>query len=77
MIEVQVPTLGQSGMDVKIESWTVEEGCRATKGEVLYELSNEKLTQEIESPATGILKIIIQEGETVGVGDIIATIEEE
>lgn len=77
MVEVQVPMLGQSGMDVKIEVWLVEEGEHIEKGEPLYELSNEKLNQEIESPATGILvKILAPEGETVEVGDILAHIEE-
>lgn len=77
MVEVQVPMIGQSGMDVKIEVWLAEEGTHVEKGEPLYELSNEKLNQEIESPATGILaKILVPEGETVAVGDILAHIEE-
>ncbi|KNZ41706.1 biotin/lipoyl-containing protein [Acetobacterium bakii] len=77
MVEVQVPMIGQSGMDVKIEVWLAEEGAHIEKGEPLYELSNEKLNQEIESPATGILvKILVPEGETVAVGDILAHIEE-
>lgn len=77
MVEVQIPMLGQSGMDVKIEKWMAKEGDHVTKGETLYELSNEKLNQEIESPATGTLsKILVPEGETVGVGDIVANIEE-
>ena len=77
MVEVQVPMIGQSGMDVKIEVWLAEEGAHVEKGEPLYELSNEKLNQEIESPATGTLvKILVAEGETVAVGDILAHIEE-
>ncbi|WP_373484221.1 lipoyl domain-containing protein [Acetobacterium sp.] len=77
MVEVQVPMIGQSGMDVRIEVWMIEEGEHVEKGEALYELSNEKLNQEIESPATGTLvKILVQEGETVAVGDILAHIEE-
>jgi pyruvate/2-oxoglutarate dehydrogenase complex dihydrolipoamide acyltransferase (E2) component len=77
MVEVQVPNLGQSGMDVKIEKWLVAEGERVAKGAPLYELSNEKLTQEVESPAGGVLiKILTQEGETAPVGAVIAHIEE-
>ncbi|AWW28136.1 biotin/lipoyl-containing protein [Acetobacterium carbinolicum] len=77
MVEVQVPMIGQSGMDVRIEVWMIEEGEHIEKGEPLYELSNEKLNQEIESPATGTLvKILVPEGETVAVGDILAHIEE-
>jgi pyruvate/2-oxoglutarate dehydrogenase complex dihydrolipoamide acyltransferase (E2) component len=77
MVKVQVPNLGQSGMDVKIEKWLVAEGGRVEKGAPLYELSNEKLTQEVESPAAGVLvKILTPEGETAPVGAVIAQIEE-
>lgn len=77
MVEVQIPMLGQSGMDVKIESWLIDEGEFVQKGDSLYELSNEKLNQEIESPVSGTLvKILKQTGESVSVGDIIAYIKE-
>lgn len=77
MVEVQIPMLGQSGMDVTIESWKVNVGDKVAKGDPLYELSNEKLTQEIESPATGTLsKIIVAAGEKAPVGAIIGEIEE-
>ncbi|MDR2157485.1 MAG: hypothetical protein LBO81_06880 [Clostridiales Family XIII bacterium] len=47
------------------------------KGKPLYELSNEKLTQEVESPATGTLaRILVPAGEMAPVGAIIAHIEE-
>ena len=76
MTEVLAPNLGQSGMDVKIERWFVKEGEKVEKGAPLYELSNEKLAQEIESPETGILsKTLVQEGETTAVRSVIALIE--
>jgi pyruvate/2-oxoglutarate dehydrogenase complex dihydrolipoamide acyltransferase (E2) component len=76
MVEVTVPSLGQSGMDIKVEKWFVEEGGHTVKSEPLYELSNEKLTQEIESPATGTLtKIFVKTGETAPIGKVLATIE--
>jgi pyruvate/2-oxoglutarate dehydrogenase complex dihydrolipoamide acyltransferase (E2) component len=77
MVDIQIPTLGQSGMDVTIETWYVGEGDTVEKGSPLYELSNEKLVQEIESPVTGTLvKIIIPAGETAPVGTVIGQIEE-
>ncbi|MDR2156495.1 MAG: hypothetical protein LBO81_01755 [Clostridiales Family XIII bacterium] len=78
MIEIQVPNLGQSGMDVKIERWFVQEGDRTEKGTPLYELSNEKLTQEIESPVTGtVTKILVAEGDMVPIDTTIAQVEED
>ena len=48
MVQVQVPQLGQTKLEVTIENWLVAEGDHIEKGEPLYELSNEKLSQEIE-----------------------------
>ena len=76
MVEVLAPNLGQSGMDVTIERWFVKEGEKIEKGAPLYELSNEKLTQEVESPATGVLsKIFVQEGDMAPIRSVIALIE--
>lgn len=78
MVEVQIPQLGQSNLEVTIEAWMVKEGDHVTKGAPLYELSNEKLTQEIESPVSGILqKILVPQGDEVSPGDIIGLIEED
>ncbi|MBO5521128.1 MAG: hypothetical protein J5973_05590 [Eubacterium sp.] len=78
IVEVQAPNLGQTGMDIIIRNWFVKEGEHIEKGESLYELSNEKLSQEVESPATGtLIKILIPEGEVVQVGAIIGQIEED
>jgi len=49
--------------------------AEAVEGRPLYALESDKSTQEIESPATGTLKIIAQLGETYEVGTILATIE--
>lgn len=76
MVEVLAPNLGQSGMDVTIEQWFKKEGESVEKGEMLFEISNEKLNQEIEAPATGTLtKILKNEGETAAPEEVIAIIE--
>lgn len=78
IVEVQAPNLGQTGMDITIQTWFKKVGDHVEKGEALYELSNEKLSQEIESPATGTLvKIDIQEGDLVSVGAILGQIKED
>lgn len=71
MAQIIAPNLGQSGMDVTIETWFKADGEHVEKGEVLYELSNEKLTQEIEAPASGTLKIVVQEGDSVAPGGLV------
>ena len=57
--------------------WLKQEGERVEKGEPLYELDTEKVTQEVEAEASGVLlKIAVQEGE-VPVGQTVAVIGEE
>lgn len=76
VVEVQAPNLGQTGMDITIQTWFKKVGEHVEKGEPLYELSNEKLNQEVESPATGTLvKIDVQEGELVSVGATLGQID--
>jgi pyruvate/2-oxoglutarate dehydrogenase complex dihydrolipoamide acyltransferase (E2) component len=78
MIEIQIPQLGQAKLEVTIEAWKVNEGEHIDKGAPLYELSNEKLTQEIESPVSGTLaKILVAAGGVVEPGDIIGQIDED
>jgi len=61
-----------------IVRWLKSEGDRVEKGEPLYELDTEKVTQEVEADASGVLlKILAQEGEEIEVGKRIAVIGEE
>ena len=75
--EVKLPRLGQ-GMEVgTIVKWLKSEGEPVEKGEPLYELDTDKVTQEVESDFAGtLLKIAIAEGE-VAVGKTIGVIGEE
>jgi pyruvate dehydrogenase E2 component (dihydrolipoamide acetyltransferase) len=75
--EVKLPRLGQGMESGTIVKWLKAEGDRVEKGEPLYELDTDKVTQEVEAEAAGVLlKIAIAEGE-VPVGQTIAVIGEE
>src|SRR5437867_4576107 len=75
--EVKLPRLGQGMESGTIVKWLKGEGDRVEKGEPLYELDTDKVTQEVEAEASGVLlKIAIPEGE-VPVGRTIAVIGEE
>lgn len=74
-VEVLLPKLGFSMNEGTLVEWLVPDGGQATEGEPLYALDSEKSTQEVESPATGTLKVIAQIGETYEVGTVLATIE--
>jgi pyruvate dehydrogenase E2 component (dihydrolipoamide acetyltransferase) len=75
--EIKLPRLGQGMESGTVVRWLKQEGERVEKGEPLYELDTEKVTQEVEADASGVLlKIAVQEGE-VPVGQTVAVIGEE
>ncbi len=74
--EVKLPRLGQGMESGTIVRWLKAEGEQVAKGEPLYELDTDKVTQEVEAEASGVLlRISVQEGE-VPVGQTIAVIGE-
>jgi pyruvate dehydrogenase E2 component (dihydrolipoamide acetyltransferase) len=75
--EIKLPRLGQGMESGTIVKWLKSEGEKVEKGEPLYELDTDKVTQEVEADASGVLlKIAVQEGE-VPVGRTIAVIGQE
>src|SRR3954470_17115695 len=75
--EIKLPRLGQGMEAGTIVKWLKSEGDPVEKGEPLYELDTDKVTQEVEAEASGVLlRIAIAEGE-VPVGQTIAFIGEE
>src|SRR5207249_11531498 len=75
--EIKLPRLGQGMESGTIVKWLKSEGDEVEKGEPLYELDTDKVTQEVEADASGVLlKIAVAEGE-VAVGKTIAVIGEQ
>jgi len=75
---VTLPRLGQGMETGTIVRWLKSEGENVEKGEPLYELDTEKVTQEVEAEASGVLlKILAGEGEEIEVGKAIAVIGEQ
>src|SRR6266542_1121882 len=75
--EIKLPRLGQGMESGTIVKWLKSEGEAVEKGEPLYELDTDKVTQEVEADASGVLlKIAVAEGE-VEVGKTIAVIGEQ
>lgn len=73
--EVFLPKIGFSMNEGTLAEWLVADGGQAVEGEPPYALESDKSTQEVESPATGTLKIIAAVGETYEVGTLLGTIE--
>jgi pyruvate dehydrogenase E2 component (dihydrolipoamide acetyltransferase) len=74
--EVKLPRLGQGMESGTVTKWLKNEGDQVAKGEPLYEIDTDKVTQEVESDFAGVLlKIALPEGEAP-VGQTIAFIGE-
>jgi len=75
MIEIKVPSPGESITEVQIAAWLVEDGQQVEKDQDVVEIDSDKATLPVAAEADGKIKIIAQEGDTVEVGSIIATID--
>ncbi|HHZ10833.1 MAG TPA: 2-oxoglutarate dehydrogenase complex dihydrolipoyllysine-residue succinyltransferase [Rhizobiales bacterium] len=75
--EIRVPTLGESVTEATIGKWFKKAGDSVVADEPLVELETDKVTVEVPAPATGTLaEIAAKDGETVGVGALLGTIDE-
>ncbi len=74
-IDVIMPQMGESIAEGTLTVWLKKEGDPVERDENLFEISTDKVDAEIPSPASGTLgKILVQEGETVEVGTVVAHI---
>jgi 2-oxoglutarate dehydrogenase E2 component (dihydrolipoamide succinyltransferase) len=76
MTTVQMPQLGETVVEGTILKWLKQEGEQVAQDEPLFEISTDKVDTEVPSPAAGTLtRILVPEGQTVGVGTALAEIE--
>jgi len=77
MIEIRVPTLGESVTEATIGHWFKKAGDAVAVDEPLVELETDKVTIEVPAPAGGVLaEITVSDGETVSVGALLGQITE-
>jgi pyruvate dehydrogenase E2 component (dihydrolipoamide acetyltransferase) len=77
-IEVPMPQMGESIAEGTVSKWLKQVGDEVGRDEPLLEISTDKVDAEIPSPSAGTLaEIVVQEGQTVEVGTVVAIIETE
>ncbi|KAA0989003.1 2-oxoglutarate dehydrogenase complex dihydrolipoyllysine-residue succinyltransferase [Dyadobacter aurulentus] len=74
-IEIKVPPVGESITEVTIGNWFKNDGDFVKMDEVICGLDSDKATFELTAEAEGTLHIKAQEGDTLNIGDLIATID--
>jgi 2-oxoglutarate dehydrogenase E2 component (dihydrolipoamide succinyltransferase) len=76
-VEIRVPPLGESVVEATVGRWTKQEGEAVARDEILVELETDKITVEVAAPSAGVVgRIEKAEGDTVGVNDLLGTLEE-
>ncbi len=76
MIEIKVPTVGESISEVTLVQWLKADGEWVERDELLCEMESEKATFELNAEQAGVLHIVAQAGDTINIGDLACTIDE-
>ncbi|MEX2659764.1 MAG: dihydrolipoamide acetyltransferase family protein [Acidimicrobiales bacterium] len=75
MADITMPQLGETVTEGTITRWFKQVGESIAEDEVLFEVSTDKVDSEVPSPASGtVTEILVQEGETVDVGTVLARV---
>lgn len=75
LIEIKIPTPGESITEVEIGKWLAADGDLVYKDQEVAEVESDKATLTLAATESGQIKILIPEGETVAVGTIVCTID--
>jgi len=77
-VDVEMPKMGESITEGTVIVWHKQPGDEVEQDEILLEIGTDKVDTEVPSPAAGVLTdVLVEEGDTVEVGTIIARVETE
>jgi 2-oxoglutarate dehydrogenase E2 component (dihydrolipoamide succinyltransferase) len=74
-VELKIPEVGESIQEAVLAQWYKSEGEYVEKDEPVYVIETDKVTLEVPCEASGILHILVEEGETVPIGQVVGTID--
>lgn len=73
--EIKVPVIGESITEVTLVAWHKADGEFVEEGDILCDIESDKATIELPAESSGVLKIGVEEGTDLKIGDVIATLE--
>ena len=78
-VEVILPKWGLTMEEGTLTEWLVKEGQEVKEGEALADVETDKVTNQLESPVSGVVaKILVEDGtEEIAVGTVLCLIEEK
>ena len=75
ILEMKVPSPGESITEVEIAEWLVQDGDYVEKDQAIAEVDSDKATLELPAEASGIITLKAEEGDAVGVGEVVCLID--
>ena len=75
LLEMKLPSPGESISEVEIAQWLVEDGEFVEKDQSIAEIDSDKATLELPAEESGTIKIVVEEGATAAVGAIVCLID--
>ena len=75
ILEMKVPSPGESITEVEIAEWLVQDGDYVEKDQAIAEVDSDKATLELPAEASGIITLKAEEGDAVAVGAIVCLID--
>jgi 2-oxoglutarate dehydrogenase E2 component (dihydrolipoamide succinyltransferase) len=76
-IELKVPEVGESVKEAILAEWYKKEGDWVKKDEPVYVIETDKVTLEVPAEESGVLHIMVEEGENVEIGTVVGTLDTE
>src|SRR5882757_2787250 len=77
MLEIKVPSVGESITSGLLGVWSKPDGAYVKSGEPIFEIETDKVTSEIVAESAGKLKHLVKAGDTVQIGQVVASIDEK
>src|SRR5690242_4135201 len=75
-IEVKIPAIGESITSGLLSAWLKKDGEIVKDGEPILTLETDKISTEIPAPGTGAIRIQVDAGQEVKIGQVVATIDQ-
>ena len=75
ILEMKVPSPGESITEVEIATWLVKDGDYVKKDQAIAEVDSDKATLELPAEASGIITLKASEGDSVAVGQVVCLID--
>ena len=76
-LEVKVPSVGESITSGLLGVWSKPDGAYVNAGDPLFEIETDKVTSEVVAEVAGQLKHLVKVGDTVNIGQVVASIDEK